>query len=145
MSEDTRVSPKLLEQALKSSDDALIKFVLTKTPKESISSYVEPLQASIIPNFLKSFNQFIIKSPEFLEVVLPWIEQLVIIHQLTMSASSECQRRLSDLQLTLKQRTQQIGLFIEVSSLSEFVDQERAGKGIGLPIRDEAAQIITDD
>ena len=145
MSDETRVSPKLLEQALKSCDDSLIKFVLNKTSKELIPSYINPLPPNVLPIFLKTFNKFLQNSPDSLELLLPWLENLIQIHQNSISASGEGQRRLKELQQTLKQRTQQIGLFVEATSLTDFVSHEREGKGIGLPIFDDSAQFLTEE
>ena len=78
-------------------------------------------------------------------MVFPWISTLINIHQNSIQASGECQRRLSDLQQTLKQRTQQIGLFIEAYSSTQFIQKEREGKGVGLPITDFDAQEITEE
>ena len=94
---------------------------------------------------MKTFNRFIITDPNSLKKVLPWISALIDIHQNSIQASGECQRRLSDLQQTLKQRTQQIGLFIEAYSSTQFIQKEREGKGVGLPISDENEIEITEE
>ena len=142
---ESKVSPTLLEQALKTCDEYIIQYVLTNTSKDQIQSFVEPIPASLLSVFLKTFNRFIISEPNSLKMVLPWISTLINIHQNSIQASGECQRRLSDLQQTLKQRTQQIGLFIEAYSSTQFIQKEREGKGVGLPITDDNAQEITEE
>lgn len=145
MTENTKVSPKLLEQALKSCDEALIRFVLDKTVEDQIPAYIQPIPPNLLATFLRSFNKFLISEPQYLKTILPWIENLIEIHQLSISASGECQRKLSELQHTLKQRTQQIGQFVEAYAVTQFVLHEREGQGVGLPINDEDMQSLNED
>ena len=145
IAKEQRVSPKLLEQALKTCDESIIKFVLEKTSEEQINSFVEPIPFSLLPIFLRTFNKFINAEPDYLKTVIPWISSLIDCHQTSISASGECQRRIAELQMTLKQRTQQIGLFVEANSSTEFIQREREGKGVGLPITDDLAQEIVEE
>ena len=145
MTEDQRVSPLLFETGLQTCDESVIQFVLGQTSVDQIPFYIKPLSSHLIPTFLKTFNRFIATEPNSLQTVLPWISSLIDIHQISIQASGESQRRLSDLQQTLKQRTQQIGLFIEAYSSTQFIQKERDGKGVGLPITDDDAQEITEE
>lgn len=137
-----RISPALLEQALKSCDESTLKFILRRTDPEEVQALVKPLNPSLLPIVIKSLNKFIVNEPGYLATVLPWLEQIISLHQDSIASSGECQSKLSDLQQTLKQRTQHVGLFVEASAISEFVLHEREGKGIGLPVNDEYAQIL---
>ena len=56
-----------------------------------------------------------------------------------------CIRDRSELQHTLKQRTQQIGQFVEAYAVTQFVLHEREGQGVGLPINDEDMQSLNED
>ena len=145
MTDESHVSPDVLEQGLKIFDEPRIKFVLEKIQEPEIPDYIRPLSPQLIPIFIKSFTKFINSQPDYLKICLPWIELLISLHQSSISASPECQKRLSELQLTLKQRTQQLGLFIEAAAATDFIKNEKDGKGVGFPINDEMALELTED
>lgn len=142
---DLRVSPELFKQSLKSCDEQLIKFIIKHVTEELIPEYISELEINNLPNFIKSFNKFIIQDHDYLSNVLPWIECLIKIHQNSISASGECRKYLYELQLTLKKRIQNVGLFINAHSMSRFINNENKGKVIGLNIITDETQILNED
>ncbi|KAK8894890.1 hypothetical protein M9Y10_023331 [Tritrichomonas musculus] len=135
---------QIFEQALKSGDDSLVTFILRKFSDTLISDLIHAMQPSLINDFLRTFTDYIQRNPESLAQALPWIEECIDYWESAITASSICQRRIAELQYVFRQRTQQIGIFIEVDSLSSLVHQEKEGVGIGLPIDDHDAQILSD-
>jgi hypothetical protein len=135
---------QILEQALRSSDDILIDYMLTKTPTSQIPSLISGLDRSLVIPFIRVFARHIERFPQSLAISLPWIEGFIDIKRNDISTSWECQKRIADLQNVMKQRTQHIGLFMEAQALSTFVYQEREAWGIGLPVVDTFTQNLTE-
>lgn len=133
---------QLLHQALKSNDDLVLNSVMKITSPEMQFKLIEQLPANLLSNFFRSFSQYIDRHPNTLSAVLPWLEIAIEQKKTEITVSAELQRRITELQLVLKQRTQQIGLFIEANALSNFVHYEKEGTGIGLPILEDDVQII---
>ena len=104
---------QIFEQALKSGDDFLIKFILDKFSESLISELILAMQPSLINDFLRTFTDYIQRNPQSLSQALPWIEECIDRWESEITASSICQRRLADLQYVFRQRTQQIGIFIK--------------------------------
>ncbi|KAH0787166.1 hypothetical protein GPJ56_008880 [Histomonas meleagridis] len=144
MSENTEGSSQLLEQAIRSGDQSLMSFVLKK-PQEEIPLLVNQMQPNLISPFLKTFTHQIQSYPNTLESALSWIDAFIDRWKDEISASAEYQRKVSDLQKVLKDRTQQIGILIEIDALSNFVAHEKEGAGIGLPINDLQAQTLSEE
>lgn len=135
---------ELLEQFIRSNDPEFINRMLTKFDPESIPGLVrDELPAKSISVFLKALTKHIQRVPQSLKYALPWFEQLIMIRKNDIAASIDCQRKVLELQNILKQRTQQIGIFTEVYSLSTLVQMEKDGLGIGLPVED-ACQELTE-
>lgn len=146
-SEDHSVSGnfQVFEQALKTGDDFIVKFILENFSDSLYLKLIHAMEPSLINDFLRTFTDYIQRKPESLAQALPWIEECIDHWENEITASSICQRRVADLQYILRQRTQQIGIFIEVDSLSTLVAHEKEGVGIGLPIDDYDAQTLTED
>lgn len=135
---------QILEQAILSNDDSLLDYMLTKTPTEQIPALIQFLELTSLVPLIRSFTQHLERFPGSLSVSIPWIEVLIDVRRNDISASSECRRRISELQNVLKQRTQQMGFFVEVCALSAFVRQEKEGAGVGLPVSDTFTQDLTE-
>jgi hypothetical protein len=135
---------QILEQALRSNDDSLIDYMLTKTQPDQIPTLITTLQFPSLVPLIRAFTQHIQRFPESLSISIPWIEQLVLLRRNDIAASAEGRRRISDLQNVLKQRTQQMGIFVEVRALSQFVHQEKEGIGVGLPVIDTYTQTLSE-
>jgi hypothetical protein len=142
----TKVSgtSQVLDQALRSSDDVLIDYLLTKTPAQQIPILVTSLCPSLIVPFIRIFARHVERFPQSLSITLPWIEALVDKKRNDIAASAECQRRIADLRNVLRQRTQHIGLFMEAHALSSLIYQEKEGWGIGLPVIDTFTQNLSE-
>jgi hypothetical protein len=135
---------QILEQALRSNDDSLIDYMLTKTQSDQVPALISSLQLGSIVPLIRAFTQHIQRFPESLSVSIPWIEQLIRIRRNDIATSGEGRRRIAELQNVLKQRTQQMGTFVEVYALSQFVHQEREGAGVGLPVNDTFTQTLSE-
>lgn len=136
----------VFEQAMKSGDDFIVKFILDNFLEPPyIKQLIEKMKPTLINDFLRTFTDYIQRKPESLAKALPWIETCIDRWENEITASSICQKRIADLQYVLRQRTQQIGIFIEVDSLSTLVAHEKEGVGIGLPIDDDDAHTLTED
>lgn len=136
---------ELLEQFIRSNDPEFINRMLTKFDPESIPALVkDELPSTSISVFLKALTRHIQRVPQSLKYALPWFEQLIMIRKNDIAASIDCQRKVLELQNILKQRTQQIGIFTEVYSLSTLVQMEKDGLGIGLPVVEDACQELTE-
>ncbi|OHS94350.1 hypothetical protein TRFO_11213 [Tritrichomonas foetus] len=138
-------SYQIFEQAIKSGDESLIDFLLNKIPLEVIPDLIKSMQPLMINVFLRTFTYYIQLKPQSLSKALPWIEECIDQWQTDIMASSVSQKKVAELQHVLRQRTQQIGLFVEVDSLSTFVAHEKEGAGIGLPINDLEAQTLMEE
>jgi hypothetical protein len=136
---------QILEQAFRSNDESLIDYILNNTLQPDISGLIAQLQPGSIIPFIRSMTQHVQRFPASLSTAIPWMESLVNLRKNDIAASAEGQRRIAEFQNILKQRTQQMGLFIEVHALSNFVHQEKEGSGIGLPIVDTDIQDFTED
>ena len=138
-------SDEIFLQALCSNDDSLVMHVIKSTTVEKdIANRIEALPLAMIPSFFRCFTQFIQRNPEQLSLVLPWIDTMVDIRKNNIAASGECRRQIAELKLLLRQRTQQIGLFIEANSLSKLVADEKEGPGMGLPINEDDVQLLAE-
>lgn len=133
---------QIFEQELKSGDDTLLNHFINNSSPNQIPDFIHHLQPTMISYFLRKFTNYIQKKPEALSKALPWIEEGIDYWQREIKASTICQQRVAELQHALKQRTQQIGIFIEVDSLSSFVEHEKDGEGIGLPIDVYSSQTL---
>ena len=138
-------SYQVLEQAVKSGDLSLMDYLLTKTPKSIVPTIIQQMKPSLISPFLRTFTNQIQRNPKSLGASLIWLENFVDVWRNDISASAEYQRRIRDLQKILKDRTQQIGMFIEADALSYFVSRENNGQGIGLPTNDLQVQTLSED
>ena len=110
-----------------------------------VMAQVAALQAASVVPFLRAFSQHIERFPSALRDALPWIEALITARRGDISASPECRRRVAELQNTLRQRTQQIGIFSEASALSNSVKREKEGSGIGLEVVDTFCQDFVEE
>ena len=135
----------ILVQAIKSEEESLIEFLLNKSQPNMIKDLIRMIQPSMINSFIQTFANHIQKRPLSLSKALPWIEEFVDQWQNEIAASSSSQKKIAELQHVLRQRTQQIGIFIEVDALSAFVAHEKEGAGIGLPINDISAQTLLEE
>jgi hypothetical protein len=135
---------QILEQALRSNDDSLIDYLLTKTQPEQIPPLITTLQFQSLVPLIRAFTLHIQRFPESLSVSIPWIEQLIARRRSDIAASPEGRRRIAELQNALRQRTQQMGIFVEVHALSQFVHQEKEGIGVGLPVVDTYTQMLSE-
>ena len=136
---------ELLEQFIRSNDPAFIDHMLTKFDKDSIPSLIrDEMPATSISVFLKALTKHVQRVPQSLKHALPWFEHLIMIRKNDIAASIDCQRKVQELQNVLRQRTQQIGIFTEVYSLSTLVKVEKDGAGIGLPVIEDACQELTE-
>ena len=136
---------QILEQAIRSNDASLMTFILERTDKSEVMAQVAALQAASVVPFLRAFSQHIERFPGALRDALPWIEALITARRGDISASPECRRRVAELQNTLRQRTQQIGIFSEASALSNSVKREKEGSGIGLEVVDTFCQDFVEE
>lgn len=140
----TVTTEQILEQALRSREGQLVESVLKQTRSEEIPALINSITPSLCPHFLATFARYLREYPNQLKDAIPWIDQFVTMKRDEIAASPDCKAAINELNLLLKQRTQQMSLVTEVDALIRLVRMENDGKGVGYAVYEDNGQFLVE-